>query len=35
MLGLGETETEVIETMQDLANAKVDILTIWAIFTTK
>ncbi|AMC09878.1 lipoyl synthase [Lutibacter profundi] len=28
MLGLGETETEVIETMQDLANAKVDILTI-------
>jgi len=28
MLGLGETEEEVIETMQDLANAKVDILTI-------
>jgi len=28
MLGLGETEDEVIETMQDLANAKVDILTI-------
>jgi len=28
MLGLGETETEVIETMQDLANAKVDIITI-------
>ncbi len=28
MLGLGETEAEVIETMQDLANAKVDILTI-------
>lgn len=28
MLGLGETREEVIETMQDLANAKVDILTI-------
>ena len=28
MLGLGETEAEVIETMQDLVNAKVDILTI-------
>ncbi len=28
MLGLGETEGEVVETMQDLANAKVDILTI-------
>ena len=28
MLGLGETEAEVIETMQDLANAKIDILTI-------
>jgi len=28
MLGLGETEDEVMETMQDLANAKVDILTI-------
>lgn len=28
MLGLGETEAEVIETMQDLADAKVDILTI-------
>jgi len=28
MLGLGETEKEVMETMQDLANAKVDILTI-------
>ena len=28
MLGLGETVEEVIETMQDLANAKVDILTI-------
>ena len=28
MLGLGETENEVIETMQDLVNAKVDILTI-------
>ncbi|MBK5207894.1 MAG: lipoyl synthase [Flavobacteriaceae bacterium] len=28
MLGLGETEDEVIETMQDLANAKVDVLTI-------
>ena len=28
MLGLGETEEEVIETMQDLANAKVDIITI-------
>jgi lipoic acid synthetase len=28
MLGLGETEEEVIETMQDLANAKVDILTM-------
>ena len=28
MLGLGETEAEVIENMQDLANAKVDILTI-------
>lgn len=28
MLGLGETEEEVIETMQDLANAKIDIITI-------
>ncbi len=28
MLGLGETEAEVLETMQDLVNAKVDILTI-------
>jgi lipoic acid synthetase len=28
MLGLGETKDEVIETMQDLAKAKVDILTI-------
>lgn len=28
MLGLGETEEEVLETMQDLVNAKVDILTI-------
>lgn len=28
MLGLGETREEVIETMQDLADAKVDILTI-------
>lgn len=28
MLGLGETEAEVLETMQDLSNAKVDILTI-------
>lgn len=28
MLGLGETEAEVIETMQDLVNAKVDVLTI-------
>lgn len=28
MLGLGETEVEVLETMQDLANAKVDVLTI-------
>ncbi len=28
MLGLGETEAEVIETMQDLFNAKVDIVTI-------
>src|SRR5210317_32569 len=28
MLGLGETEGEVLETMQDLANSKVDILTI-------
>ncbi|MFA5299501.1 MAG: lipoyl synthase [Lutibacter sp.] len=28
MLGLGETEAEVIETMQDLANASVDVLTI-------
>jgi len=28
MLGLGETEEEVIETMQDLANAKVNVLTI-------
>ncbi|MGV8946447.1 MAG: lipoyl synthase [Lutibacter sp.] len=28
MLGLGETEAEVIETMQDLANANVDVLTI-------
>lgn len=28
MLGLGETETEVIETLKDLKNAKVDIVTI-------
>jgi lipoic acid synthetase len=28
MLGLGETEEEVLETMRDLANAKVDVLTI-------
>ncbi|MBG7628835.1 MAG: lipoyl synthase [Bacteroidetes bacterium] len=28
MLGLGETEAEVLETMQDLANANVNILTI-------
>ncbi|NEW78510.1 MAG: lipoyl synthase [Gelidibacter sp.] len=28
MLGLGEAEEEVLETMQDLANAKVDVLTI-------
>ena len=28
MLGLGETEAEVLETMQDLVNAKIDILTI-------
>ncbi|MCK4562691.1 MAG: lipoyl synthase [Flavobacteriaceae bacterium] len=28
MLGLGETEKEVIETLQDLKNAKVDIVTI-------
>lgn len=28
MLGLGETEAEVLETMQDLANSKVDIITI-------
>ena len=28
MLGLGETESEVIETLQDLKNAKVDIVTI-------
>lgn len=28
MLGLGETETEVIETLNDLKNAKVDIVTI-------
>lgn len=28
MLGLGETEEEVIETMRDLRNAKVDILTL-------
>lgn len=28
MLGLGETEAEVLETMQDLANSKVDVLTI-------
>jgi len=28
MLGLGETETEVIETMTDLRNANVDIITI-------
>lgn len=28
MLGLGETEEEVLETMQDLANAEVDVLTI-------
>ena len=29
MLGLGELEEEVIETMQDLRNANVDIVTIW------
>lgn len=28
MLGLGETEEEVLETLQDLANSKVDIVTI-------
>jgi lipoic acid synthetase len=28
MLGLGETEEEVIQTMQDLRNANVDIVTI-------
>jgi lipoic acid synthetase len=28
MLGLGETENEVLTTMEDLANAKVDVLTI-------
>jgi len=28
MLGLGETEEEVMETLQDLANSKVDIVTI-------
>jgi lipoic acid synthetase len=28
MLGLGETEVEVLETMQDLSNSKVDIITI-------
>lgn len=28
MLGLGETEAEVLETMQDLRNAKVDVVTI-------
>ena len=28
MLGLGETEAEVLETMQDLANSKVDVITI-------
>ncbi|MEE9348454.1 MAG: lipoyl synthase [Flavobacteriaceae bacterium] len=28
MLGLGETEEEVIETLQDLKNAKVDVVTI-------
>lgn len=28
MLGLGETETEVIETLEDLRNAKVDVVTI-------
>ena len=28
MLGLGETEEEVIETMQDLRSVKVDILTL-------
>lgn len=28
MLGLGETETEVLATMQDLANSKVDVITI-------
>ena len=28
MLGLGETDEEVIEAMEDLRNAKVDILTI-------
>jgi len=28
MLGLGETEEEIVETMQDLRNAKVDILTM-------
>ena len=28
MLGLGETQEEVLETLQDLANANVDIVTI-------
>ncbi|MDP3352390.1 MAG: lipoyl synthase [Flavobacteriaceae bacterium] len=28
MLGLGETESEVLETMQDLSNSKVDVITI-------
>jgi lipoic acid synthetase len=28
MLGLGETEEEVIETLQDLANVKVDVVTL-------
>ena len=28
MLGLGETEAEVIETMQDIRNQNVDIITI-------
>ncbi|MDP2088067.1 MAG: lipoyl synthase [Flavobacteriaceae bacterium] len=28
MLGLGETEAEVLETMQDLSNSKVDVITI-------
>ena len=28
MLGLGETESEVLETLRDLRNAKVDVVTI-------